>query len=81
MATAAAVTTIVQAANAGKRERFNTKDRIADAMTPEIVIALCGPLGTPLHRVSQTLKDLLKRTYDYKHVDEIRLSKFIREHG
>ncbi|HEY1396777.1 anti-phage dCTP deaminase [Roseateles sp.] len=59
--------------------RFNAKRRIDDAMTPELVIALCGPLGTPLHRVSQTLKELLEKSYDYKLVDEIRLSRFIKE--
>lgn len=61
--------------------RFRAKDRIADAMTPELVIALCGPLGTPLHRVSRMLKELLGNNYKYDVVKEIRLSDFIREHG
>jgi hypothetical protein len=59
----------------GKKGRFIAKDRIDQAMTPEIVVALCGPLGTPLHRVSEILKDLLSRSPDYKRVEEIRLSE------
>lgn len=64
-----------------KKDRFVAKDRIDQAMTPEIVVALCGPLGTPLHRVSEILTDLLSRTHDYQRVDEIRLSEFIRRYG
>ncbi|MBB3296258.1 deoxycytidylate deaminase [Mitsuaria sp. BK045] len=61
------------------RKRFDAKRRIDEAITPELVIALCGPLGTPLHQVSATLKELLEKSYDYKVVDEIRLSHFIKE--
>lgn len=62
-----------------ERGRFDAKRRIDEAITPELVIALCGPLGTPLHQVSATLKELLEKSYDYKVVDEIRLSQFIKE--
>jgi deoxycytidylate deaminase len=66
---------------ASRKEKFSAKDRINEAVTPEIVIALCGPLGTPLHRVSESLKSLLSNSYDYKFVDEIRLSKYIKDFG
>jgi deoxycytidylate deaminase len=81
MATSASVSKLPVATGAEKKGRFIAKDRIDQAMTPEIVIALCGPLGTPLHRVSEILKDLLSTAHDYKRVDEIRLSRFIRQYG
>lgn len=81
MATSATIAKLPIAPGSEKNGRFFAKDRIDQAMTPEIVVALCGPLGTPLHRVSEILKDLLSRSHDYKRVDEIRLSEFIRRHG
>ncbi len=81
MATSATIAKLPIAAGSEKKGRFVAKDRIDQAMTPEIVVALCGPLGTPLHRVSEILKDLLSRAHDYKRVEEIRLSDFIRRHG
>ncbi len=69
------------AKNTAINERFNAKDRINEAITPEIVIALCGPLGTPLHRVAETLKTLLEESHKYTHADIIRLSEYIKEHG
>lgn len=81
MAIAATITKLPNLADSEKKGKFIAKDRIDQAMTPEIVVALCGPLGTPLHRVSEILRDLLRRSHDYKRVDEIRLSEFIRRHG
>jgi deoxycytidylate deaminase len=81
VATSATIAKLPTAAGSDKREKFVAKDRIDQARTPEIVMALCGPIGTPLHRVSEVLKDLLNRTHDYKRVDDIRLSDFIRRHG
>lgn len=60
-------------------EEFSANDRIKRTITPEIVIALCGPIGTPLHRVSEILKNLLTRNHNYEIVKEIRLSEFIRK--
>ena len=59
----------------------DVRSQIKSTITPEIVIALCGPLGTPLHRVSGILKNLLTKMHNYEHVEEIRLSDFIREFG
>lgn len=81
MATSAMISKLPIAAGSEKKGRFVAKDRIDEAMTPEIVVALCGPLGTPLHRVSEILKDILNHSHHYKRVDEIRLSEFIRLHG
>ncbi|MFC4763889.1 anti-phage dCTP deaminase [Dyella koreensis] len=61
-------------------EGFDARRRIADTHTPELVIALCGPLGTPLHRAAAILRDLLNRSHGYPKVDTIRLSEFIRKH-
>ncbi|WP_120266080.1 anti-phage dCTP deaminase [Pseudomonas sp. TMW 2.1634] len=52
---------------------------IEKTLTPQVVIALCGPLGTPLHEVAQSFKDLLLSTdYGYEQVEIIRLSEEIR---
>ncbi|WP_354678937.1 anti-phage dCTP deaminase [Cupriavidus plantarum] len=51
-------------------------------LTAEIVIALCGPLGTPLHQVARSFESLLKSTdYNYESVAVIRLSDEIRRLG
>lgn len=66
----------------GQGNTFNTQERIHETITPEIVIALCGPMGTPLHSVAKVIKKLLRgEDYKYKHVDIIRLSELIRKHG
>ncbi|WP_321854663.1 anti-phage dCTP deaminase [Paraburkholderia tropica] len=59
----------------GRRERLDDQTTIDQSRTPEIVIALCGPMGTPLHEVAQMFKSLLQETdYSYSKVDIIRLS-------
>ncbi|MDE1555348.1 MULTISPECIES: hypothetical protein [Comamonas] len=64
----------------GKKENFNAKKAIQESLTSEIVIALCGPLGTPLHEVAATFQKLLKTTdYSYDKVEIIRLSQLIKE--
>lgn len=64
-----------------KETTFRAKERITKAITPELVIALCGPLGTPLHRVSEKLSLLLTRDHKYNRVETIKLSDFIRKYG
>lgn len=46
------------------------------SLTPELVIALCGPIGSPLHEASTQISNTL-REFDYTTVD-LRLSSFIR---
>ncbi|AUS44062.1 cytidine deaminase [Ralstonia solanacearum] len=59
---------------------FDDQNAIDKSRTAEIVIALCGPMGTPLHEVAKTFEKLLKGTdYKYEHVSIIRLSDKIRE--
>ena len=59
---------------------FNDVIAIEKTLTPQIVIALCGPLGTPLHEVAKSFKDLLKGSdYGYRKVEIIRLSEEIRK--
>ena len=65
----------------GSKKDSNFDDVIAiqKTLTPQIVIALCGPLGTPLHEVAQSFEELLKSTdYGYERVETIRLSEEIR---
>lgn len=45
--------------------------------TPELVIALCGPIGSPLHEVATTTEDMLTSKFGYTKVEIIRLSSFI----
>lgn len=60
---------------------FRSRNRIEDALTPELVIALCGPLGTPLHRVAETIKRILRDEHGYEFAEIIRLSNLIRSYG
>ncbi len=61
---------------------YDTQGRIDDTVTAEIVIALCGPMGTPLHPVAETIARLLRGDeYKYKKVDVIRLSDQIRRYA
>ena len=58
---------------------FETKEKIESTHTSELVIALCGPIGSPLHEVAATLKDTLTNTFRYEKCEVIRLSKFIED--
>lgn len=49
---------------------------IGDTHTPELVIALCGPIGSPIHTVSRLLKKLLEEQFNYD-CQIIRLSSLI----
>jgi deoxycytidylate deaminase len=68
-------------ANNERSGHFDDVGAISKTITPEIVIALCGPMGTPLHDVAKTFKELLQGTdYNYGMVNIIRLSDDIRLH-
>lgn len=58
---------------------FETKEKIESTHTSELVIALCGPIGSPLHDVAETLQDTLTNTFGYEKCEIIRLSKLIEE--
>lgn len=53
---------------------------IDKTLTAELVIALCGPMGTPLHAVAQVFQKLLQeQDFRYTKVEIIRLSQQIRD--
>ncbi|WP_235367685.1 anti-phage dCTP deaminase [Burkholderia pseudomallei] len=73
---------IVQPTRLSSRNKaaFDDQHAIDKSHTAEIVIALCGPMGTPLHEVAKLFQELLQGTdYQYQHVSIIRLSDEIRE--
>lgn len=49
------------------------------SLTPELVIALCGPIGSPLHVVGQQFESALKN-YGYS-TETVRLSKAIADNA
>lgn len=55
--------------------------RIASTHTQELVIALCGPIGSPVHSVGEAIKEMLENTFGYDACNIVRLSKFIGEHA
>jgi deoxycytidylate deaminase len=54
-----------------------TKELLESTHTAELVIALCGPIGSPLHDIAAKLSETLKDTFKYESCTEIRLSGFI----
>lgn len=59
-----------------QQRRLIQLTRANRSLTPELVIALCGPIGSPLHEVSDQIKNLLA-DFEYNAV-QIRLSELIR---
>jgi len=47
--------------------------------TSELVIALCGPIGSPLHEVASSIQETITQKYGYE-CKTIRLSDFITAH-
>jgi len=52
-------------------------DELRALHTPELVIALCGPIGSPMHDVSANIEELLTTKFGYLKCEVIRLSGFI----
>lgn len=59
----------------------STGDMLASTHTEELVIALCGPIGSPLHEVADKLKEMLRSSFGYQTCTVVRLSRFIEEHA
>jgi deoxycytidylate deaminase len=57
----------------------STKEVLFKTHTNELVIALCGSIGSPLHQVSEKLRDMLVDKFGYEECKIIRLSTFIKE--
>lgn len=58
----------------------DTRELLKSTHTHELVIALCGPIGSPLHDVSSAIKEALSNKYNYD-CREIRLSQFIQKYA
>lgn len=55
------------------------KEVISSTHTNELVIALCGPIGSPMHAVALKIKDMLEEIFAYDRCEIIKLSNFINE--
>jgi deoxycytidylate deaminase len=60
-------------------DRQTARDRIISSHISELVIVLCGPIGSPLHQVSGAIKSKIESEFGYE-CREIRLSKIIEDH-
>lgn len=58
-----------------------SSETIAKTHTTELVIALCGPIGSPLHEVAAQLATMLTNTFDYEICKQIRMSALISEYA
>lgn len=56
-------------------------ETIAKTHTTELVIALCGPIGSPLHDVATALESMLMDTFNYEKCTKVRLSKLIGDYA
>ncbi|MCX2864299.1 anti-phage dCTP deaminase [Paucibacter sp. PLA-PC-4] len=54
----------------------NATGEAVESLTPELVIALCGPIGSPLHETATQIENTL-REFNYK-TETVRLSNLIR---
>jgi len=60
-------------------ENSNLINDIGDTFTDEIIIGLCGPIGTNIKLTGERIKSLLSDNYNYICIN-IKLSDFISEH-
>lgn len=54
------------------------KEHLKDTITDELIIGLCGPIGTDINYISKCLKEILEDSFDYVCID-IKLSDFIKK--
>lgn len=59
---------------------FDAKATIESSHTSELVIALCGPIGSPVHNVAKAIKARLESDFGYQKCEIIRLSQLIEKH-
>ncbi|MEJ0075227.1 MAG: anti-phage dCTP deaminase [Alphaproteobacteria bacterium] len=79
--TASAVVSLHKGApTAANDATYDAKAQIRSSHTSELVIALCGPIGSPLHKVAAAFKEALDGKFGYEHCLILRLSKLIEEH-
>lgn len=65
----------------GLFDGLNTTEMIASTHTEELVIALCGPIGSPLHGVGDAFRKMLIDSFGYTACTYIKLSTLIEEHA
>ncbi len=74
------VTSIVRKESPVKSEdrsiRIDSTSEASSSLTPELVIALCGPIGSPLHEAATQVANTL-REFNYR-TEALRLSDLIR---
>ena len=58
------------------RRPSDSRDSVKKTQTEEIVIALCGPIGSPIKQVGQEIAEVLHHEYGYES-EIIRLSEFL----
>lgn len=59
----------------------STTEMISSTHTEELVIALCGPIGSPLHNVGGAIERMLMDSFGYTDCTYLKLSDFIAEHA
>ena len=64
-------------ADAGKKRNIDATGEAGASLTPELVFALCGPIGSPIHEVAKQIASLMTSDYGYA-AETIRLSELIR---
>lgn len=58
-----------------------SSERVTKTHTQELVIALCGPIGSQLHEVASSFEEVLTSTFGYTKCTKIRMSSLIEEHS
>ena len=61
-------------------DMFDAKTQIKSSHTSELVIALCGPIGAPIHKVADAFKETLEGKFGYERCAILRLSRLIESH-
>lgn len=56
-------------------------EQIVSTHTEELVIALCGPIGSPVHSVADIMKAMIIDSFGYDECKIIKLSDFIGRHA
>src|SRR5678816_482668 len=59
---------------------LTTRNKLQQTFTSELVIALCGPIGSPIHTVADRILEVLHDKFDYQQCEIIRLSDFIKKY-
>jgi deoxycytidylate deaminase len=65
----------------GTQSEFDARREVQSTHTSELVIALCGPIGSQIHSVAETIQTSLVDIFGYDKCEKIRLSEIIREYS